>query len=70
MTPQGILLSQVLRFAAGLRFPKLLAVTAALFILDLIIPDTIPFADEILLGLLSLLLASLKKRGPIERGRA
>ena len=53
-----------MRFAAGLRFPKLLAVTAALFILDLIIPDMIPFADEILLGLLSLLLASLKKRGP------
>jgi hypothetical protein len=27
----------------------------------------IPFADEILLGLLSLLLASLKKRGPNDR---
>jgi hypothetical protein len=53
-----------MRFAAGLRFPKLLAITAALFILDLIIPDMIPFADEILLGLLSLLLASLKKRSP------
>ena len=53
-----------MRFAAGLRFPKLLAITVALFILDLIIPDMIPFADEILLGLLSLLLASLKKRGP------
>ncbi len=53
-----------MRFAAELRFPKLLAITAALFILDLIIPDMIPFADEILLGLLSLLLASLKKRGP------
>ena len=67
MTPHGVLLGQLLRFAAGLRFPKLLAVTAALFILDLIIPDMIPFADEILLGLLSLLLASLKKRGPGER---
>lgn len=63
MTPQSILLSRLMRFAAGLRFPKLLALTAALFILDLIIPDMIPFADEILLGLLSLLLASLKKRG-------
>jgi hypothetical protein len=56
-----------MRFAAGLRFPNLLAFTAALFILDLIIPDMIPFADEILLGLLSLLLASLKKRGPDRR---
>ena len=64
MTPQRVLMDRLLRFAAGLRFPKLLAITAALFILDLIIPDMIPFADEILLGLLSLLLASLKKRGP------
>lgn len=64
MTPHGAFLGQLLRFAAGLRFPRLLAVTAALFILDLLIPDMIPFADEILLGLLSLLLASLKKRGP------
>ena len=64
MTPQGMILNRLMQFAAGLRFPKLLAVTAALFILDLIIPDMIPFADEILLGLLSLLLASLKRRGP------
>jgi hypothetical protein len=64
MRPQRELLDRLIRFAAGLRFPKLLAITAALFIIDLIIPDMIPFADEILLGLLSLLLASLKKRGP------
>lgn len=63
MTPHRVLTDRLMRFAAGLRFPRLLAVTAALFILDLIIPDMIPFADEILLGLLSLLLASLKKRG-------
>ena len=67
MTPHNILISRLMRFAAGLRFPRLLAVTAALFILDLIVPDMIPFADEILLGLLSLLLASLKKRGPDSR---
>jgi hypothetical protein len=64
VTPQSVLRDRLMRFAAGLRFPKLLAITAALFILDLIIPDMIPFADEILLGLLSLLLASLKKRSP------
>jgi hypothetical protein len=67
MTPQGMILNRLMQFAAGLRFPKLLAMTAALFVLDLIIPDMIPFADEILLGLLSLLLASLKKRGPNDR---
>lgn len=62
MAPQTVVLDRLLRFAAGLRFPKLLMVTAALFVLDLIVPDVIPFVDEILLGLLSLLLASIKKR--------
>jgi hypothetical protein len=67
VTPQRVLMDRLMRFAAGLRFPKLLAVTAALFVLDLLVPDMIPFADEILLGLLSLLLASLKKRGAAGR---
>ncbi len=64
MPLQNVLLGRLMHYASGLRFPKLLAITAALFILDVIIPDMIPFADEILLGLLSLLLASLKKRSP------
>jgi hypothetical protein len=38
-------MDRLLRFASGLRFPRLLAITAALFILDLIIPDMIPFAE-------------------------
>ncbi len=52
----------LLRYAARLRYPKLLALALGLFIADLIIPDFIPFVDEILLGLISLLLAGLKKR--------
>jgi hypothetical protein len=52
----------ILQYAARLRYPKLLALALVLFIADLIIPDIIPFADEILLGLISLLLAGLKKR--------
>ena len=52
----------LLQYAARLRYPKLLALALGIFIADLIIPDFIPFADEILLGLLSLLLAGLKKR--------
>ena len=51
-----------MRYASSLRFPKLLAITAALFVLDLIFPDMIPFVDEILLGLISLLFASLRKK--------
>jgi len=52
----------VTRFAAGLRFPTLFGLVAGLFVLDLVIPDLIPFADEILLALGTLLLASLRKR--------
>ena len=52
----------VSRFAANLRFPVLFFLTAGLFLLDLAIPDAIPFADELLLGLGTLLLASLRRR--------
>ena len=52
----------VTRFAAGLRFPTLFGLVAGLFVLDLVIPDLIPFADEILLGLGTLLLGSLRRR--------
>jgi hypothetical protein len=54
----------LLRFASGLRFPTLFAVIAGLFLLDVLIPDLIPFADELMLGLLTLLLGSLKRRRP------
>ena len=54
----------MLRFAAGLRFPTLFAIAGGLFLLDLLIPDFIPFADEMLLGLLTLILASWKRRRP------
>ncbi len=35
---------------------------AALFVVDLLVPDLIPFMDEILLALGTLLLAGLRKR--------
>ena len=53
--------SLVERLAGRLRFPYLFLVTTALFLLDLFIPDVIPLADEILLGLGVLLLGSLRK---------
>jgi len=56
----------VLRFlpkaVRGLRFPQLFLLTLALFFADLLIPDLIPFIDEILLALASLLLASWKRQ--------
>ncbi len=47
-------------FASRLRFPQLFFIAALLFVVDLLIPDLIPFIDEILLGLLTVLLGMLK----------
>jgi len=49
------------RFASRLRFPQLFFLTAGLFLLDLLIPDFIPLADELLLGLMTLLLGNLRR---------
>jgi hypothetical protein len=56
------LLAPVLRFFGRLSYPRLFALTAALFAVDVVVPDIIPFADELLLGLGTLLLANWKKR--------
>jgi hypothetical protein len=61
LTPWSVFRNQFMRYASDLRFPKLLAITTGLFVIDLFFPDVVPFVDEILLGLISLLLASLKK---------
>jgi hypothetical protein len=52
----------VARFAAGLRYPTLFKLVAGLFLLDLVVPDLIPFYDEILLALGTLLLGALRTR--------
>ncbi len=49
--------------ARHLRYPMLVLLTGLAFLVDLVIPDLIPLADEILLGLLTLLLASIRARG-------
>ena len=50
-----------LGFAARLKFPTLFKLTLALFVVDLLVPDFIPFIDEILFGLATLLLANWRK---------
>jgi hypothetical protein len=52
----------IVAFAGRLRFPTLFALTAALFAIDLLVPDAIPLVDELLLGLGTLVLARWKKR--------
>lgn len=62
------LLGPLLRYAEKLRFPWLFLVTAGLFVLDVLIPDMVPFADELLLGLLTLLFGSWRdRRGPQQK---
>ncbi len=58
------LLGPLLAYASRLRFPTLFLITIVLFVVDVIIPDIVPFADEILLGLGTLLLSTWKKRPP------
>jgi hypothetical protein len=59
---KGPVTALVRRYAGRLRYPRLLLLTALLFGFDLFVPDVIPLADEILLGLGTVLLASLRKR--------
>lgn len=56
------LLAPVMRFLGRLSYPRLFVLVAALFLVDLAVPDVVPFADEILLGLGTLLLARWKQR--------
>ncbi len=64
------LTTPLLRFLGRLSYPRLFMLTAVLFGLDVVIPDFIPFIDEILLGLGTLLLANWKKRkDPVAPGK-
>jgi hypothetical protein len=58
------IISALLKYADRLKFRQLFLLTAALFLLDLLIPDIIPFVDELLLGLLTLLFGSWRKAKP------
>jgi hypothetical protein len=67
-----VLLGWLVSRAARLRFPKLFALSAVLFAVDLVLPDLIPFADEILLGLATALLGTWRRRkhaAPRDAGR-
>jgi len=45
-----------------LRFPYLFGLTALVFLGDVLLPDLIPFVDEILLGLLTILFGAWRKK--------
>ena len=58
---KGPLIAFLMRYFGRLRFPYLAAITAALFVIDLLVPDVIPLVDELLLGFVTVLLTMLKK---------
>ena len=61
----------LLGIASQLRFPWLLALTVGLLLIDLVVPDPIPFVDEILLSSTALVLAAFRKprgQAPMQRG--
>lgn len=59
---RALLLGPFMKWAARLSHPRLFAVIGGLFLFDLLVPDLIPFVDEILLGLGTLVLANLKRK--------
>jgi hypothetical protein len=54
------------RFLESLRFPWLLLVTLALFLVNVFVPDVFPFIDEILLALIAVVLSRLKRKHPTD----
>ncbi len=60
MNPASIV-GLFLKFANRLKFKNLFLLITALFVLDLLVPDLIPMIDEIILGLLAVILGNWKK---------
>ncbi len=57
----SVLIASFLSFANKLKFKNLFFIVIGLFIVDLVLPDFIPFIDEIILGLLAIILANWKE---------
>lgn len=60
MSPTS-LIGVFLAFANQLKFKYLFFLVTGLFVIDLFVPDMIPLIDEIILGLLTIILANWKK---------
>jgi Family of unknown function (DUF6116) len=50
------------QYLSGLTFPKLFLLFAGLFVLDLFVPDPFPFFDEVVLGILTVMVGMLRNR--------
>jgi len=56
------LLAPLVRWASRRRFPVLLALLLALLAVDFALPDPLPFVDEALLALATILVGRLRRR--------
>ena len=65
MIKQGFL-AYLFRYFSRLRYPTLFLMAGALFVVNLFFPDPVPFVDEILLGLLTVVIGKFKERGKPE----
>jgi hypothetical protein len=54
--------SRLSRYFENLRFPWLMLIAVAAFLVNLFIPDAVPFLDEILLGVVAVILGRLKRK--------
>lgn len=58
-----ILPGVLLRRAQRLRFPHLFLLFLGLLVVNLLVPDPVPFIDELILALGTLLFSAWKRRG-------
>jgi hypothetical protein len=64
----GAIGNLITRLTAEMRFPTLFLIVGGLFLVNVVVPDLIPFYDEILMAMLTVLIASVRKRGrPIDQ---
>jgi hypothetical protein len=66
-TPTSPLAALVERLIPGIRYPWLFAILAGLLAIDMVVPDPIPFLDEIVLAVLTFLAASWRRRKDDDR---
>ena len=65
---RAIVLGFLGSYGTRLRFPVLFFVAAALFLFNLLLPDPIPFLDELLLALVTAMLGAWKQDPPATSG--
>jgi hypothetical protein len=59
--------SRLVGYLESLRFPWLLLLTLILFLVNVFVPDAFPLVDEILLALIAVILARIKRKpSPLE----